>query len=416
MQENMYFCNQIAIDCMFYRIFLTYFSAFSLLLLAACGQQKERRVVTPWGEVTDSIPCSDEFDLEDIQHNGELIMLTIGGPLTCYDYKAKKLGLEYLLCCNFADRQGVGVRVELCRDTLEMLSRLRQGEGDIVAFPVPYRLLSRQDTSLVFCGVRSDSLRCGWLVSSDKQELVRALNDWYRPALVTEMREKERYLLSAGSVRRRVYAPMLNRQKGIISRYDHLFMTYGMNIRWDWRLLAAQCYQESTFDPQARSWVGACGLMQIMPETAKLLGLPQSRLFDPESNVEAATRYMAQLEAKFGDIPLRSERQKFVLASYNGGYHHVRDAMALARRDGHSCERWQEVAPYVLLLAEPRYYNDSLVKYGYMRGSETVDYVERIYSRWQTYRGVKTQVRPGGGGLTPQPATKRNRFKVGSNL
>ena len=89
------------------------------------------------------------------------------------------------------------------------------------------------------------------------------------PALawMAEVKKEEDFLLSTRSVVRHVYAPMLNKKGGVISRYDALFMTYCQPIRWDWRLMAAQCYQESTFDPQARSWAGALGLMQIMTET-----------------------------------------------------------------------------------------------------------------------------------------------------
>jgi membrane-bound lytic murein transglycosylase F len=204
---------------------------------------------------------------------------------------------------------------------------------------------------------------------------------------------------------------MLNRQGGIISRYDGLFRRYAPTIRWDWRLLAAQCYQESTFDPQARSWAGACGLMQIMPGTADHLGLARADLFHPEKNIEAAVRYLGELESNFSDIPQRSERTKFVLAAYNGGHYHIRDAMALARRDGRNALVWSEVEPYVLGLSQPAYYNDPVVKNGYMRGSETVDYVRKIHERWNGYRGVKSVRTATGPSGTPQKARRERKQK-----
>ena len=103
-----------------------------------------------------------------------------------------------------------------------------------------------------------------------------------------EVKKQEAYLLSSRSVRRRVFAPMLNRSGGIISHYDAYFQRYAQTIRWDWRLLAAQCYQESCFDPQAKSWAGACGLMQIMPSTADHLGLARADIYHPEKNIAAA--------------------------------------------------------------------------------------------------------------------------------
>ena len=74
-------------------------------------------------------------------------------------------------------------------------------------------------------------------------------------------------------VKRHVRAPYISRSKGIISQYDAEFMKGSRHIGWDWRLIAAQCYQESGFDPNAVSWAGAKGLMQIIPSTAASLGI-----------------------------------------------------------------------------------------------------------------------------------------------
>ena len=70
------------------------------------------------------------------------------------------------------------------------------------------------------------------------------------------------------------------------------------------------------------------------------------------------------------------ERMSFTLAGYNGGPFHIRDAMALAKKNGKDPYRWADVSEFVLKLQQPEYYRDPVVKYGYMRGSETVDYVE----------------------------------------
>ena len=64
--------------------------------------------------------------------------------------------------------------------------------------------------------------------------------------------------------------------------------------------------------------------------------------------------------------------------------------MALARKNGRSPYRWSDVSGYVLRLSQPEFYNDPIVKNGYMRGSETVDYVDRIWARWLEYRGLKS--------------------------
>ena len=364
---------------------------FVLLLLGACGQRKQEPVVTPWGEVMDSVPADDGIDLDDIQRNGELIALTLSGPETYYDYHGRHLGTQYLLAQRFAERLGVSLRMEVCRDTAEMLQRLGDDEADLICYP-----LTKDGP--------------GWLTGAEKENLKRELHAWYKPSMLVEVKKMEDYMLSARSVRRRVFSPMLNREGGVISHYDAYFQRYAANIRWDWRLLAAQCYQESTFDPQAHSWAGACGLMQIMPATADHLGLSRSKLFHPEENIAAAVRYLEELENSFSDVRERSERTKFVLAAYNGGGFHIRDAMALARKHGRNDHLWRDVEPFVLGLSQPQYYNDPVVKNGYMRGSETVDYVRRIHERWNGYRGVKTIHSASGPSGIPQKA-KRERKK-----
>ena len=336
-------------------------------LLVSCSQKQER-LVTPYGSVLDSVVVSDEFDLPDIQTNGELIMATLSGPETYYDYHGRQLGTQYLICQRFADSLGVRLRVDVCRDSMELVQKLDSGEVDIVAWATPGKI------------VAADS----------KPELAEELTAWYHPGLIESVRKEEQELLTVRKVKRRIFSPMLDKKGGIISHYDQYFMTYSRDIRWDWRLMAAQCYQESTFDPKAVSFAGAKGLMQIMPGTADHLGVSRSRLYEPEANIAAATKYIAELQRTFADIGDHYERTNFVLASYNGGAHHIRDAMALAKRDGKNNHRWGEVAPYVLKLAQPKYYNDPLVKYGYMRGSETVDYVSKIRQRFAGYQGVKS--------------------------
>jgi membrane-bound lytic murein transglycosylase F len=224
----------------------------------------------------------------------------------------------------------------------------------------------------------------------EKTDLAETLRQWNRPSRVEAAKQEETALLTVKKVRRRIFSPMLDKNKGIISNYDGYFQQYSRDVRWDWRLMAAQCYQESTFDPKAVSFAGAKGLMQIMPGTADHLGVPRDKLYDPETNIAAAAKLIKELQQAFSDIREQYERTNFVLASYNGGSHHIRDAMALASRDGKNPHHWAEVAPYVLKLATPQYYNDPIVKYGYMRGSETVDYVEKIRGRHASYQGVKS--------------------------
>ena len=339
-----------------------------VLLLVSCFEKKQEPLVAPWGVIDDTVTVAEDFDLHDIQTSGELIMATVTGPETYYDYHGKSLGTQYLLCQRFADSLGCRLRVDVCRDSIELVHKLDSCEADLIAWPTPGHI--EADRS--------------------KPDLVAELKSWYHPSFIDDVKKEETALLTTKKVRRRIFAPMLDAKDGIISHYDQYFMTYSRDIRWDWRLMAAQCYQESTFDPKAVSFAGAKGLMQIMPGTADHLGVARSKLYEPEANIAAAAKYIGELQRTFSDIRDQYERTNFVLASYNGGAHHIRDAMALAKRDGKNPHRWSDVSAYVLKLATPKYYNDPIVKYGYMRGSETVDYVNRIRQRHASYQGVKS--------------------------
>jgi len=134
-------------------------------------------------------------------------------------------------------------------------------------------------------------------------------------------------------------------------------------------------------------------------------------MYDPEKNIAAAVRYIGELENSFSDIRERSERTKFVLAAYNGGHFHIRDAMALAQKNGRNPKLWRDVEPFVLGLSQPAYYNDPVVKNGYMRGSETVDYVRKIQERWNGYRGVRSPRSSMGTNGVPQKAKRERKQK-----
>ena len=367
-----------------------------LLLLVACQEKRPTVIKTPWGTTiataaVDTVSAEEgegsgaekhqALSLEDIKANGEMIMLTISGPQTYYDYHGKGMGVNYLMCEKLAAHLGVTLRIDVCTDTLDMLRRLENGEGDVIAVP-----MERYQSSGKASQFSTKVVANGWLTNSNNPSLANAINKWYKPSFLAETQKQETYLLTSGSVTRHVYPWLLSAEKGQVSTYDNLFKKYAPNAGVDWTLLAAQCYQESCFDPKAHSWAGACGLMQIMPSTADHLALPRNRIYDPEANVAAASRYMRELQEEFKDVGNPAERLKFALAAYNGGLHHVRDAMALTKKHGGVQYRWGDVRHYILALSNPEFYRDPVVKSGYMRGMETANYVDMIVERQRQYR------------------------------
>lgn len=356
-----------------------------LWLCVACGRKTEQGGAM--GAAFEKQPHSlaTDYDLEDIRKGGELIVTTLSGPDTYYEYRGVGLGFQYALAENFAATEGLKLRVEIASDTASLFRLLKSGEADIIAFPISQRAIHEEGLLPV---VLSTKEKNGWAVRETAKELAAALEGWLEGGVEVNVRKlmSER-LKKSKQVRRRAKAVYLSRSRGIISIYDDLFKQASQTTGWDWRLIAAQCYQESAFDPNAKSWAGAQGLMQLMPGTAKELGVAPEEVNFPDRNVAAAARYIRKLNGVFSDIRDGGERTKFVLAAYNGGASHIRDAMALARKYGRDPHAWGDVSTFVLGLQQPRYYRDPVVKEGYMIGSETVAYVQSVLERWQGYGG-----------------------------
>jgi len=157
-------------------------------------------------------------------------------------------------------------------------------------------------------------------------------------------------------------------------QYQALFDQAALENDLSNTLLAAQAYQESHWDPKARSPTGVRGMMMLTWPTAKSLGV-KNRL-DAEQSIFAGAKYFAKLRDNLQDELLEPDLTWMSLAAYNVGLGHLRDAQALARRQGKDPKSWHDIKMILPLLSKRQYY--STVKYGYARGSEPVQYVQQI--------------------------------------
>ncbi|MEW5849409.1 MAG: transporter substrate-binding domain-containing protein [Myxococcota bacterium] len=181
-------------------------------------------------------------------------------------------------------------------------------------------------------------------------------------------------------------------RQGALTPWDDEFKAAARTAGLDWRLLAAQAYQESHFDPKVRSPMGALGLMQMMPAVARAYGV--TRPMDPLDSLKGGARYMKKLVDSYAAPGIKLKDQvRFALAAYNAGPGHLEDARTLARTQRLDPNRWfDNVARAMLLLSKPRYFRKS--RYGYVRGEEPVKYVSEIQSRYDAYVAL-TENRPG---------------------
>ena len=142
----------------------------------------------------------------------------------------------------------------------------------------------------------------------------------------------------------------------------------------DWRLLAAVGYQESHWESTASSANGAVGIMMLTAETAKSVGV--SDRSDPVQSIRGGAAYLAQVMQMIPQRIPEPDRTWLALAAYNVGYGHLEDARVLTQQSGHDPDKWDDIARYLPLLAEERYYGQA--RRGYARGWEPVLFVEQV--------------------------------------
>lgn len=229
-----------------------------------------------------------------------------------------------------------------------------------------------------------------WAVAPDRTWLADSIDRWF--AQETPRRRQAELLKRYFELSKIDMGTFtLDLSSGHVSPYDQFFRESGRLAGVDWRLMAAQGYHESRYNPNRVSWAGAKGVMQIMPRTARAYNLPASKLGDAEKNISTAGKILRDLDKSLAKkVSDPDERVKFVLAAYNGGIGHVYDAIALAKKYGKNPEVWTDNVEQALLMkANPEYYSDPVVRNGYFRGRETVAYVKNVM---KFYDQLKTRI------------------------
>jgi membrane-bound lytic murein transglycosylase F len=205
-----------------------------------------------------------------------------------------------------------------------------------------------------------------WFARTDTKNRVQGLEDYYFSHL------EDFDYVDMARYRRRIQERL--------PKYQADFQEAAQQFGLDWQLVAAQAYQESHWDPRAKSFTGVRGMMMLTQETAKTLGL-KNRL-EAKDSIFAGTQYLAKLNAMIGDEISEPDRTLMALAAYNLGFGHLQDARTLAQRLGKEADTWHGVRAVLPLLQKKKYY--STLPHGYARGNEAVQYVDHI----RTYHKV----------------------------
>jgi membrane-bound lytic murein transglycosylase MltF len=212
----------------------------------------------------------------------------------------------------------------------------------------------------------------GWAFRKDSPQLREALKDFYvnyiRKQSVAEVRLGQ-YMRGIKQIRNNAQSAELKRFQQTVS----LFEKYGQQYGFDPLMLAAQGFQESQLNQQAKSHVGAIGIMQLMPATGKELQVGDIKI--AESNIHAGAKYLDQLMTRYFSDAKFSERDRplFAFASYNAGPANIAKMRALAAERGLNPDIW---------------FNNVEIVVAEKIGIETTTYVRNIYKYYASYRLV----------------------------
>ena len=163
-----------------------------------------------------------------------------------------------------------------------------------------------------------------------------------------------------------------------LPRYRPLFEEYSDTV--DWRLMAALSYQESHWNPRAKSPTGVRGMMMLTLPTAKEMGV-SSRL-NAEQSIRGGIRYFSKLLTRIPDRIEEPDKTWFAMAAYNLGWGHVEDARRLTHKQGGNPDKWIDVKQRLPLLRQKKYYKQT--RFGFARGDEAVTYVTNIRRYFDT--------------------------------
>ncbi len=260
--------------------------------------------------------------------------------------------------------------------TEEFIRQVAEKEIDITIADSNIALLNRRYyPQAIMAGPLGEAEALGWAVHPRARQLLEKINQFFKQIKSNGQYQKlrQQYYAEVESFDYFDLKVYHRRLATRLPKYQPILMASAREYGFDWRLIAAQMYQESHFRQYARSNAGAYGLMQLTRRTAKSFGV--TKLYDPEQNIYAGIQHLRRLHDYF-DIESKTDRMDISMAAYNIGQGHVRDAQKLAIKLRMDPKKWSTLERVLPLLRYRRYYKDTI--YGYCRGTEPVAYIKQI--------------------------------------
>lgn len=215
-----------------------------------------------------------------------------------------------------------------------------------------------------------------WLTAPGSDDLVPWLNDWFAGLrksgeLADIVRGFFGFLPPFDYVDVRAFKAAIVKT---LPDYEKAMRDAERDTGLPWKLIAAVAYQESHWNPQARSHTGVRGIMMLTEDTAEHLGV-ENRL-DPIESIYAGARYIADLKSRIPDSVREGDRLWFALAAYNMGFAHLLDARTLAVRLGLDPDSWNGIRRALSLMGKPAY--AAHLKNGPAKGGQALRFVQQV--------------------------------------
>lgn len=287
-------------------------------------------------------------------------------------------GTSYEERLNELNQEGLEVKVRAYDDTPteELISMVANREIEVTVADSNIALLNRRyypDIKIAFPLEEPQSL--GWAVKKGETALRKAINGFFKKIKKDGTFQKiyDKYYAYVEIFDYFDLKKYHQRLETRLPRYKEVIQKAAKKYGFDWRLIAAMIYQESHFDPGARSFTGVEGIMQMTRDTAREMGIKDRR--DPMESIMGGVRYLRKLYDKYEEAS-DPDRLLITLASYNVGRGHILDAQKIAKEQNLNPNSWAALEQILPLLRNPRYYRKT--RYGYCRGTEPVRYVKRI--------------------------------------
>jgi len=287
-------------------------------------------------------------------------------------------GTSYEERLNELKKEGLNLNIKAYEDlpTEEFIRMVAEKEIEVTIADTNIALLNRRyypKIQMEFPIEEPQSL--GWAVRKGEEELLNEINKFIEKINKdgTFNRIYERYY---ANIEVFDYFDLMKYHQRLETRlpaYQSIIKQEADKHGFDWRLIAAMIYQESHFNPKAKSYTGVVGLMQLTQTTAADMGV-KNRL-DPIQSIKGGIKYLKKIYDRYEEAK-RPDRTLIALAAYNVGHGHVRDAQKLAQERGLDPNSWSELKEILPLLRYSKYYKKT--EYGYCRGTEPVRYVNSI--------------------------------------